>query len=1163
MATTFHDYNGNQGTGTGNTDYDFTFPTFKQEEVKVEVDGVVKTISVDYSVPTYNADTGGKIRFLQNKPTLSTQKVRVYRETDVDAAKSTFTAGSSLKANELNTNITLLLRSTQDRTNAKNVQTHDLNDRAVTTDKIRDANVTRAKLEADIIDGTKIADDAVDSEHIAADSLDSEHYAPSSVDSTAIANNAVTMDKLSSGALPTDVTVNSDNIVNGSIVNDDVSTSAAIAGTKISPAFGSQNVSTSGTLASGSQTVTGNITVSGTVDGRDVAALGTKLDTIETNAKDDQTASEIKALYESVSDTNEFSDALKTKLQNIEAGATTDQTAAEIRTLVEAATDSNVFTDADHSKLNAIEASATADQTNAEIKTAYEANADTNEFSDAEQSKLAGIETAATADQTASEIKTLLQSDKLELSEMNTTSLDSRYFTETELTGGALDGRYYTETEAEAKFLRQDSSETIASGATWSNSDAFVATTAAINARIVDLIDDVGGFTAIANQTSFPTTNPQGTTGQAAILSISATTATLTPSSGTVTIANGAGSGNTVTITGVTATIPTGFGFLVESTSTLHTYAFHRLVPKATEVTTVASNITNIVNAGANVADINNFADIYQIASSAPTQRADGTSLQEGDLWYDSSNDNLLVYSGSAFAIITPSQSVLDDVAIVSGAITYSEDLGLITNAASTGSSNGSLDIVADALEDEITFTVTAATGKFIIDGVDKPALTLYKGWTYTFDLSDASNANHPLRFSSGGSAYNTGVTVTGTQGQAGAKVQLVVPESQPTSFAYYCTAHSGMGNTITVKDDPIKTVSDNVTNIVAVANNSTNINAVAADATDIGAVAAKATEIGRLGTADAVADMNTLGTTAIVSDMDTLADISSNITSVANNASNINSAVSNASNINSAVSNASNINTVAGNNTNINTVAGISSNVTTVAGISANVTSVAGISSNVTSVADNSSNINSAVSNASNINTVAGSISNVNTVGGAISNVNTVGSNISNVNNFANRYRIASSAPTSSLDQGDLYFDTSSNELRVYNGSAWQGGVTATGNLPSNGANTFTGDQTVQANIIVSGTVDGRDVAADGTKLDGIEASATADQTAAEIRTLVESASDSNVFTDADHSKLNGIEASATADQTASEIVSLISGQTIAPNVITTTNLTLDFGTL
>jgi len=63
----------------------------------------------------------------------------------------------------------------------------------------------------------------------------------------------------------------------------------------------------------------------------------------------------------------------------------------------------------------------------------------------------------------------------------------------------------------------------------------------------------------------------------------------------------------------------------------------------------------------------------------------------------------------------------------------------------------------------------------------------------------------------------------------------------------------------------------------------------------------------------------------------------------------------------------------------------------------------------------------------------------------------------------------------------------------------------------------------------------------ADHTKLNGIETAATADQTAAEIRTLVESASDSNVFTDADHSKLNGIEASATADQTAAEIRTLV----------------------
>ena len=63
---------------------------------------------------------------------------------------------------------------------------------------------------------------------------------------------------------------------------------------------------------------------------------------------------------------------------------------------------------------------------------------------------------------------------------------------------------------------------------------------------------------------------------------------------------------------------------------------------------------------------------------------------------------------------------------------------------------------------------------------------------------------------------------------------------------------------------------------------------------------------------------------------------------------------------------------------------------------------------------------------------------------------------------------------------------------------------------------------------ITTNSTFDGRDVGTDGTKLDGIEASATADQTNAEIRSAVEAASDSNVFTDADHSKLNGVAASA-----------------------------------
>lgn len=60
-------------------------------------------------------------------------------------------------------------------------------------------------------------------------------------------------------------------------------------------------------------------------------------------------------------------------------------------------------------------------------------------------------------------------------------------------------------------------------------------------------------------------------------------------------------------------------------------------------------------------------------------------------------------------------------------------------------------------------------------------------------------------------------------------------------------------------------------------------------------------------------------------------------------------------------------------------------------------------------------------------------------------------------------------------------------------------------------------------------------------TKLDGIEASATADQTGAEIKSAYEGESDTNAFTDAEKTKLSGIEASATADQTAAEIRALV----------------------
>ena len=779
------------------------------------------------------------------------------------------------------------------------------------------------------------------------------------------ASAAIDNSKIADGLLKSGITVNSANIVNGSIVDEDVSNSANINGSKL--------LDDSVTLAKlGSGTLPNDIVVTSTN-----IQNGTIVnDDINTNAN----IAGSKLANDSVALTKLGGGALPTDI-TVESANIVNRSIVD-EDIHEGTLDNRYYT----------ETELDGGQLDNRYFTESELNGgqlDNRYFTETEI-------TAGAAD-----------GRYYTETELDAGQLDNRYFTETELTNtGVLDSRYFTETECDGRFLRQDSTDVIDTNATWTPGNTHVATTGAIEARIIDLIDDVGGFDAIANETSFPTTNPQGTTGQSAILSIAAVSTTLTPSNNVITIANGAGTGNTVTINSVTASsIPQGFGLLVESTSTLHTYKFHRLVPKAMDVNTVATNITNIVAAGANVVDINNFADLYQISNNAPTQRADGSALQDGDLWFDNSNDNLRVYDGTNWAIITPAQSVLDDIAIVSGAITYSEDLGLITDAVSTGSSNGSLDIVADALEDERTFTVTAATGKFIIDGVDKPALTLHKGWTYTFDVSDASNATHPFRFYAGSSQYSTNVTVTGTQGQAGAKVQIVIPESQPSNFQYYCTNHSGMGNTITVAEDPIKAVADIASSVVTVGGIAGNVTTVATNISNVNAAVSNQSNIN-------AAVSNATNINAAVSN-------AANITAVANNETNINAVNNNSSNINAAVSNASNINAAVSNATNINSVVTNASNINTVAGAISNVNAVGNNISNVNSVHNNASNINSAVSNATNINTVSGSIG--------------------DVNRYANEYKISSSAP-GSPSAGDLWFDTVNSTLKNYNGNAWLG---------------------------------------------------------------------------------------------------------------------------
>ena len=99
-----------------------------------------------------------------------------------------------------------------------------------------------------------------------------------------------------------------------------------------------------------------------------------------------------------------------------------------------------------------------------------------------------------------------------------------------------------------------------------------------------------------------------------------------------------------------------------------------------------------------------------------------------------------------------------------------------------------------------VTVAAVGGSNKFHIDGTANPAQLLTKGTTYKFDVSDSSVAGHPLVFKDGtGAAYTTGVTTSGTAGQANAYVQIAVPLNAPDNLIYSCSAHGdGMGNTIT-----------------------------------------------------------------------------------------------------------------------------------------------------------------------------------------------------------------------------------------------------------------------------------------------------------------------------------------------------------------------------
>ena len=243
---------------------------------------------------------------------------------------------------------------------------------------------------------------------------------------------------------------------------------------------------------------------------------------------------------------------------------------------------------------------------------------------------------------------------------------------------------------------------------------------------------------------------------------------------------------------------------------------------------------------------------------------------------------------------------------------------------------------------------------------------------------------------------------------------------------------------------------SANVTNMATLAGIS-GLSTLASNNANVTALAGKVTELGLLGTSDVITDLGLLGTSDVVADMALLAnaDVIADMNTLAT------------SDI------ISDLNTLASSDivNDLNTLAhaDVVSDMNTLA-TSANVTAMntLGTSANVTNMANLGTS-----ANVTNMATLAG-ISSLSNLASAHAAVSTVATNLAAVQNFADVYRISSSAPTSSLTLGDLYFDTTANELKVYKSSGWAAAgstVNGTSNrfeyTATAGQTTFTGSDT------------------------------------------------------------------------------------------------------
>ena len=232
-----------QYTASGGASEAFSIPSFTSDEIKVRVDGVLKTASTHYNITNYSTNGGTVTWTSGNIPSSGT--VYIYRDTkilnngnnDVEG-KATYAAGSSVKADELNDNHKQVLRALLEKDDQL-IQKYDIEAGAVGTTELANDAVSTIKIVDDAVTYAKMQDISTANRVLGVASSAGE-VTETQIKTAMIEDNAVTTAKIYDNA------ITSAKIANGTIVDADISGSAAIAGSKIDPDFGSQNVTTTG-----------------------------------------------------------------------------------------------------------------------------------------------------------------------------------------------------------------------------------------------------------------------------------------------------------------------------------------------------------------------------------------------------------------------------------------------------------------------------------------------------------------------------------------------------------------------------------------------------------------------------------------------------------------------------------------------------------------------------------------------------------------------------------------------------------------------------------------------------------------------------------------------------------------------------------------------------